>query len=374
MTLIASENINAQVLQNKFLINVTLGNLAQKKGPIRITVDKRVQNGFDIIFDTTTKNKNIKFTITTDEPIHGNINFYQKDSIRAITGNTLILANEQVINVVVKENFGINISGAQNQFYKENIWFYLGIPYSITTFNGFNLKWIKRKYDLFLPESYLLFSKYKEYENNVYKSVLRNRALYFNLQKLRDISGQISQQTLEKCYAVIPGSLKKSFDGRLLGEYIKNANKLFIGMTAPDFILSDTLKKDILSSVLTKSNKIMLLDFWASWCGPCRVRMQNLKQLYPKIDTSKIEIVSIAFEDKFEAWLKANREENVPWKSYRDKFEGALSAGRKFTIGYIPYNFIIDKERKIIEREIWDDELLKFLKENDLLLKESSSN
>ncbi|MBS1662860.1 MAG: TlpA family protein disulfide reductase [Bacteroidetes bacterium] len=97
--------------------------------------------------------------------------------------------------------------------------------------------------------------------------------------------------------------------------------------------------------------QVVLVDFWASWCLPCRASIPHLKELYSQYHKDGLEIVSISIDARDDAWRRAMAQEKMPWKQVMDSYKGtgdysdmALSYGVKM----IPYTLLVDKEGKAI--------------------------
>ncbi|WP_158250408.1 TlpA disulfide reductase family protein [Aquimarina sp. I32.4] len=106
-----------------------------------------------------------------------------------------------------------------------------------------------------------------------------------------------------------------------------------------------------LSEIITK-NKYTLLDFWASWCGPCRGEFPHLKKAYKKYHDQGFEIYALSLDEKREDWIKAMQEENVPWIDVVDHEAYNGKAGTDYAIRGIPMNYLIDSEGKIVGKRL----------------------
>ena len=106
----------------------------------------------------------------------------------------------------------------------------------------------------------------------------------------------------------------------------------------PEIILKDTSGKDIKLSSLR--GKVVLIDFWASWCGPCRRANKHLKKLYSKYHAQGFEIFSISVDDSKREWKKAITEDKTSWLHVIDE----KNIANAWRIQYIPTTFLIDKE------------------------------
>ena len=114
------------------------------------------------------------------------------------------------------------------------------------------------------------------------------------------------------------------------------------------------------NEVVLNQNKstYTLIDFWASWCSPCRKEIPNLKRLYQKYHNAGLEIVSISADQNVEDWKEALAEEKTPWQNYIDKNRQAVS---EFKVQYIPSIFIADSEGKIIAEKLRGKDLADYL-------------
>lgn len=106
----------------------------------------------------------------------------------------------------------------------------------------------------------------------------------------------------------------------------------------PEIILKDTSGKDVKLSSL--KGKVVLIDFWASWCGPCRRANKHLKKLYEKYHDEGLEILSISVDDSKGAWKKAINEDKTGWFHVIDEKNLANAWG----IQFIPTTYLVDKD------------------------------
>jgi thiol-disulfide isomerase/thioredoxin len=127
--------------------------------------------------------------------------------------------------------------------------------------------------------------------------------------------------------------------------------------TIPEVSLKDTANNIVKLSSL--KGKVVLIDFWASWCGPCRIANKQLVKLYNKYKDKGFEIYSISCDYTKPAWLNAIKVDKLTWTQVYD--DGG-NVANTWGIAYLPMTFLIDKEGKVVAYELHGNELERQLK------------
>ena len=124
-------------------------------------------------------------------------------------------------------------------------------------------------------------------------------------------------------------------------------------------------EKDHIYDVSKLKGSWILLNFWASWCAPCKKQFPELKRIYNDFKTKNFEIVGISIDKNKEQWLKSIKSNSLDWVNLNENqsLDGKITS--KLNIQKIPTNFLINPNGKIISKNISLQELEKFLKEID---------
>lgn len=149
---------------------------------------------------------------------------------------------------------------------------------------------------------------------------------------------------------------KDSYYGKLVKDELYPPS--FIGKAVPEFTVNSKDGEQSLAK-LRNGKKYILVDFWASWCGPCRKEIPNLKKLYSQYSGKGLEIVSISTDKKVEDWQKALTEEKLPWPNFRDE----SGIADQYSVKFIPAIFLLDGNGVLIAENIRGEELAKKLNE-----------
>ncbi|MBC7572441.1 MAG: redoxin domain-containing protein [Spirosoma sp.] len=125
---------------------------------------------------------------------------------------------------------------------------------------------------------------------------------------------------------------------------------VMVGSEAPEIALSDTTGAVVPLSSLR--GKYVLLDFWASWCGPCRSENPNVVRMYDKYKDKGFAIYSVSLDKDKESWVRAIRNDRLTWTHVSDLKYWQSEAAQKYGVQGIPATFLLDKDGKIIAKNL----------------------
>ena len=158
-------------------------------------------------------------------------------------------------------------------------------------------------------------------------------------------------------YINLSPALKATEPGRLLGIAINELKATAIGVAAPDFTQNDADGTPVKLSSFR--GRYVLIDFWASWCGPCRQENPNVVKVFNKYKTKKFTILGVSLDrpDGKADWLAAIKNDNLTWPQVSDLKYWNNEAAALFFVRSIPQNFLIDPNGKIIAKGLRGEDL-----------------
>jgi len=196
-------------------------------------------------------------------------------------------------------------------------------------------------------------------QKNIFKNfILSHPDSYLSIITINEMGPHSNNPAeLEKLFNGLTPALQTSEPGKLLERSIEQAKVTAIGAMAPDFTQNDVTGKPVTLSSLR--GKYVLVDFWASWCGPCRQENPNLVKTYNKYKDKNFTVLGVSLDrpDGKNDWLNAIKTDGLAWTQVSDLNYWSNRAALLYFIGQIPSNFLLDPNGKIVARDLRGEDL-----------------
>ncbi len=208
-------------------------------------------------------------------------------------------------------------------------------------------------YDQYMKEMTILVKEY----------IKGHPASYFSAMKLREISYELEAEELEALLNGLDAKLADFSHIVKLRDYAQKMKAVAIGKIAPEFTMNDTEGNPVkLSDVYAKS-QYLLIDFWASWCSPCRAENPNVVEAYKKFNEKGFDVFGVSLDKDKEQWLEAIEKDELTWTHVSDLKGWGNEAAKLYAVRGIPANLLVDNTGKIIAKQLRGEDLHKKLEE-----------
>lgn len=179
----------------------------------------------------------------------------------------------------------------------------------------------------------------------------------------RDYSYRLSPDEIRSNIDLLDPSLRNTPYVETLEELIPTLEGVAVGNQAPDFTVNDDEGNPVKLSDYIGENKYLFLDFWASWCGPCRRENPNIVSAYQKYNDKGFDIFAVSLDSDQKSWLNAIEKDNLTWTQTSDLLLWDSEPAKLYGVRAIPSNFLIDQNGVIVAKNLKGEDLHKSLDE-----------
>lgn len=220
------------------------------------------------------------------------------------------------------------------------------------------------KYKALIKEYQELSTDNQKVEAERLKGFIKaNPASFSAVYLLSNAAPGLELSEAEGLFASLSPTYKETKSGESIAKGIEARKITAIGKIAPDFTQPDTLGLPV--SLSSLRGQYVLIDFWASWCGPCRAENPNLVKTFHRFKDKGFTVLGVSLDQpgKREAWMGAIHKDNLAWTQVSDLKFWENEAAQLYGVRGIPASVLLDKEGKIIAKDLRGTELDKKLEE-----------
>lgn len=363
-------NASAQKKSN-FVIKGKIGNL---QSPAKVYIGYTTADTVSVEDSAFINNGNFELKQYTVHPVNALI-YVCKNGI-----NTHNISSENVAEVYIEPNSTITltsddnivdrkITGSQSEKDYEDYLAYISPQKKIVdsisrkiSRLGYELSRKKVGDSVLVNDSEILslredFRNARNAENQKTKKYITSHPDEFvSVNLLDEYAGLfIDFRDVEPVFSQLSSAIRNSVKGRIYARRIEDSKTAAVGTMAPQFEMPDTSGNMV--SLASFRGKYVLLDFWASWCGPCRAANPELKKTYYEFKNKNFEILGVSLDMNKANWEKAINQDGLTWHHVSDLKYWKNSAALQYGVVSVPQNVLIDPEGRIVARNIFGKKL-----------------
>jgi thiol-disulfide isomerase/thioredoxin len=192
--------------------------------------------------------------------------------------------------------------------------------------------------------------------------IRNNPASFVSMETLSQMAGPaINYNEVAPLFDQLNANIRNTPAGQEMAKKLAIAKKTGIGVTAPAFT-SLTISRDSLSlNEVVKKGKITLVDFWASWCKPCRAENPNVVKAYTAFHDKGFNILSVSLDKTVEPWKAAIEKDGMPWYHVSGLQYWSEPVAALYGVSAVPDNFLLDEQGRILARGLRGEALYKMI-------------
>ncbi|MFA6806897.1 MAG: thioredoxin-like domain-containing protein [Bacteroidales bacterium] len=311
-------------------------------------------------------------TVKLGETVMTNGNFEFKGSVSGLTVAYIKTAENKTIATLMLENrdftlrtgeYGIVVEGGEAQKV-------------LNEFNAINKKISREKFRMkqearaaYAQQNQMKMQSLQQQFQKMMEEVQVKQEKLMKIHKDSPVAAFMVASTmfhmdfelLTESFNSLGENAKKSSFGKDIQIRLKQLSKVVVGAIAPNF-KATTQNNDTLSLYEIKA-KVKLVDFWASWCQPCRQEMSHLRKIYQKYHKKGLEIIGFSLDKKKQDWVKAIQDDKMDWKNISDLKGPASDIANLYCVKSIPHVLLLDENNRILYKNLRGKKLEKKIKE-----------
>lgn len=311
----------------------------------KVILSYRDTSGVNISDTAVVTNGKFVFKGTAAKPVFAILSYDGSDE------QSFILENGK-IDIVIKENMMESLSGTENNRLLNEFNATEAVRNMANLMKKFTEGTMTAEDSLQIePVQNAYMDAYKEF-------VLANPASFVGTELFKNIYYMLSTEEVDRFFA---GVAEETVNGDEILVKIKEVNDVkkntAEGCKFVDMKMQTPEGKEISLSDIAGKGKVVLVDFWASWCGPCRAEMPNLVKAYKEFSGKNFEIVGVSLDSSADAWKAGIKNLGITWPQMSDLKGWQSEAAKLYGVNSIPHVLIIDGEGTIISRGLHGEEL-----------------
>ena len=203
-------------------------------------------------------------------------------------------------------------------------------------------------------------NRFKAYAARVTEKNIDNEFGYFMITNYADL---LASTELSRLFKQLPAHMRQRKEARLLEAAIIRLEKNAVGVTIEDFSMQTPEGGELSAMSVISQHRVTVIDFWASWCGPCRQEMPFMLQMYNTYKDQGLGILGVSLDKNHGAWTNAIKQLKLPWPQMSDLKGWENAAAKRFNVSSIPHTIVVDQKGKILQSGLRRTQLERFVAE-----------